>query len=342
VISNAKVYVVWWGTGANIKTAITRSPGGIADFYAGILNSNYIDSLAEYNTTIAAQVGSKAGSAGTGQTIGRGNYAGTYALTTIPSGNVTDAQIQTALEGAINAKTLPQPDENTLYAIYFPPGVRITIDGDTSCLGFGAYHDATPLTQHHAAYAVMPDCGDSFSGVTSVSSHELVEAITDFDPTPADSPDYPQAWNTSDGNEVGDLCESSQGTVSTPLGSFTAQGIWDQLTHACKVTHAAAADHAVNAATLEVSLAAGASRTITFQTQTVAGTAQRLTLAVKAPPGVTATLASGTATSGDDVTVTLAASADAAVKDGQIVLQTTATGSGGQVHSASVLAQVTR
>jgi len=33
VISNAKVYAVWWGTGANLNPVLTRQTSGIADFF---------------------------------------------------------------------------------------------------------------------------------------------------------------------------------------------------------------------------------------------------------------------------------------------------------------------
>ena len=139
VIPNAKVYVVWWGNPANLNPAITAAHGGIADFYAGVLNSNFIDWLNEYNTNINAQAGSHLNQPGTDQRIGRGNYAGTLTLSNIPSGNVTDAQIQATLDQAFAAGTLPPPDENTIYAIYFPNNVSINLGGSTSCSSFGAY-----------------------------------------------------------------------------------------------------------------------------------------------------------------------------------------------------------
>ena len=275
VIPNPKVYVVWWGNPANLNPAITAAHGGIADFYAGVTNSNYLDWLNEYNTTVPAQAGSHVGSAGTNQLIGRGNYVGTLTLTSIPSGNVTDAQIQTTLDQAFAAGTLPQPDENTIYAIYFPSSVSISLSGSSSCVSFGAYHEAIVETQrHNAYYLVMPDCGDSFSGTTSVSSHELIEAVTDGQPTPGSNPDYPQAWNDSSGSEVGDLCQSSSGTVTTALGSFNVQGIWDEKSQGCLTFRANAQDFNVSLASNSASVAPGASTTFTVSTATVAGAAE--------------------------------------------------------------------
>ena len=77
--------------------------------------------------------------------------------------------------------------------------------------------------------------------ISSVSTHELVEAITDNLATPGNNPNFPQAWNDSMGNELGDLCGAS-GTVMTGLGTFTVQTIWDERTKACKVFSSEAND----------------------------------------------------------------------------------------------------
>ena len=86
IVPNPKVYVVWWGSAASINANLTRTTGGIADFFAGTLNTGYWDMLNEYSTNINAQAGSHVGQAGTGQFLGRGNYARTIAMTNIPTG----------------------------------------------------------------------------------------------------------------------------------------------------------------------------------------------------------------------------------------------------------------
>jgi hypothetical protein len=342
IVPNAKVYVTFWGDEANINSSITASRGGIADFFTGVLNSNFVDWLNEYSTNIPTDAGSNRGKAGTGQFIGRGNVAGTRTLTNIPRGNVTDDQIQATLDRAFGDGTLPEPDENTLYAIYFPPGVTITQGGAPSCLAFGAYHNnTTETTRPNAFYLVMPDCGDSFRGVTLVTSHELAEAITDPLPAPGANPDFPQAWNDSGGNEVGDLCEGTSGTVSTSLGSFTVQGIWDERSGRCTALPTRQKDFRLTLAQTSLTLAHGQSNTITVQTAVVAGGAQSLTLDVKTPAGVTASLSSATTMSGGSVTLTLTADAGAALTDAQVVVRADGQGdTGAQSHSAAVLLQV--
>ncbi len=43
VIENAKVYVVYWGPASQLDLAITSQTLGMADFFAGLLNSSYLD-----------------------------------------------------------------------------------------------------------------------------------------------------------------------------------------------------------------------------------------------------------------------------------------------------------
>ena len=341
VIANPKVYVVWWGNPSKINPALTAAKGGIADFFAGITNSKYLDWLNEYDTAIPVQAGSHAGSAGTGQHIGRGNYAGTLTLTTVPTGNVTDDQVQATLDAAITAGTLPLPDDNTIYAIYFPAGVTITLPGNgSSCSSFGAYHFATTeTTRHRAYYLVMPDCGSSFKGFTDVTSHELIEATTDAVPTPGSSPNFPQAWNDSGGSESGDLCDGTSGTVKTALGTFTVQGIWDEASHGCKVTRSYVKDFNVAFPKNTLSFVAGAKGTAQVQTQVVKGGGQPLTLSVIAPAGVTASISPNHITSGGVATVTVSA-AGAASAVQVIVRAEGTTGTAPQSHTASLLLEV--
>ncbi len=335
VIPNPKVYAVWWGDPSRLNSAITAAHGGIADFFAGATNSNFMDWLNEYNTTITVQAGTHTGSPGTNQRIGRGNYVGAITLSSIPPGNVTDAQIQAALGSGIAAHVLPSPDDNTIYAIYFPSSVSITLDGSVSCLSFGAYHEAIVGAQN-AYYLIMPDCGGSFGGTTIVTSHELIEATTDGVPTPGSSPDYPQAWNDSGGSETGDLCEGTSGNITTPTGTFQVQGIWDERSQGCKTITTAAQDFNLDLSPNAASLAVGGSGTFTVQTATTAGAAETLTLSVTAPAGVTASISPTSIASGSTATLTVnAASAAANV---QVIVR--ADGAAG-THTASLLLNVT-
>ncbi len=228
VISKTKVVVVLWGP--NVPKATTRI---LKPFFKALTNSTYMDQLAQYSTVGMVGVN---GDPGSNQTISRGSFHGKFVITPVnKKTSLTDADVQTELEGQITAQHLPAADLNTLYMIYFPAGVSITLDGLHSCSSFGAYHEAvsSQVTPNNIFYGVMPDCGYSPAGMESVSSHEFAEATTDAIPTPGSNPAFPQAWNTSNGYEIGDLCESSQGRLTAGGQTYTVQQEFLNSTHAC-------------------------------------------------------------------------------------------------------------
>lgn len=224
VIAKPKVVAVMWGTQVNSTTV--KDIGG---FYTAMLNSTYMDWLTEYNTNIT----SIDGRAGTNQTLGRGSFLGSVTIAPAKMGNrIQDADIQTELEHQIELHVLPAPDEDTLYIVYFPPGVSLTIDNMASCSSFCAYHEGfKSATKGNIFYGAMPDiggscafsCGGTFDDLSRISSHEMVEAITDAFPTAGSSPAYPQAWNATDGNEIGDLCSGTSTEVRGPSRTYSVQ-----------------------------------------------------------------------------------------------------------------------
>jgi hypothetical protein len=228
VISTTKVVVVLWGPNVPKATTAILKP-----FFKAITNSTYVDQLTQYSTVGITGVN---GDPGTNQTIARGSFGGKFTITPSDTNTtLTDAEVQTELENQITAHHLPAADLNTLYMIYFPAGITITLGTLKSCSAFGAYHEAvsSTVTPNNIFYGVMPDCGYSPSGVTSVSSHEFAEATTDAIPTPGSNPAFPQAWNTYNGFEIGDLCEAYQGKLTAAGQTYTVQQVFLNSTHAC-------------------------------------------------------------------------------------------------------------
>ncbi|MCA1828990.1 MAG: hypothetical protein LC689_18865, partial [Myxococcales bacterium] len=266
VIENAKVYVVWWGPASRISPLVTN--GSMADFFSGLLNSSYVDWLNEYDTALAAQGGTRAGTTGTNQHIGRGNFAGVFELDDVPPGDVSDAQVQSALLDAIARGELPPDDPNTIYGIFFPAAMHV----DNSCQrgGFEAYHYATGGVVNGGAYMVFADCAfPLFDDFSTAASHELAESITDRVPTPGDVPDYPQAWNDSQAFEIADICDRAPLSIATtPLGVFPVESLWDEVGGACAVRHAFAQDYNVGLDPNVVDLRAGQSVSIAVRTAT--------------------------------------------------------------------------
>jgi hypothetical protein len=159
-------------------------------------------------------------------------------LTESAPATLDDSDIQTWLAAKIDDQTLPAPDANTLYALYYPDGTTITLgqQGGTSCQDFGAYHDNITYKTGDVAYAVMPRCsgwGPSVLGTTtSAASHEFIEASTD--PFPQTNTAYGQVddnhilWEyVLGGGETGDMCAQFSASYVTPTDlGFEVQRAW--------------------------------------------------------------------------------------------------------------------
>jgi hypothetical protein len=215
ILESVKVYTIFLGDYWNKNPGI--APDDINKFFQYILTSALMDQLKEFNTN--------------GYTIGHGSLLGTTTITntSVPLA-ITDGQIQHILEQAILDHTVPPPDANTLYFIYLPDGVKVSAFGGSNCTEFCGYHDdfnSNPVIY----YAVMPYPGcpgcigglNPFDALTSTSSHELVEAITD--PVPG------QGWyDNTDNEEIGDLCAWK----TKKVGAYTVQLEWSNSARSCK------------------------------------------------------------------------------------------------------------
>jgi len=247
VISNVAVVQVSWGSG--VDATVTNN---LPLFYADIVNSPYIDWLCEYNTNVRPVPTSS-------QAIGRGTFYGLLTITpsvgATPPATVTNTQIQNELVAQINAGVLPQPTfdaqghVNTVYMIHFPSGITITRDSSTSCVQFCAYHYSVTINGIEVPYGVMPYIGSGsacnggcgagtyLQNIESVSSHELVEAITDTDVALAATFAAPLAWYGRSGcnpnGEIGDICNGSQASITVNGHTHTVQKQWSNRANAC-------------------------------------------------------------------------------------------------------------
>jgi len=250
VIQNVVVYAVNWGP--NVNATVKNNIGG---FYSAVTASAYFDWLSEYNTVGATVQG---GGTSSNQGIARGTFGGSYTIT--PSTNattITDAQIQAELKAQLDAGHLPPPDlaadgsVNAIYMFDFPPGLTIKqASGSASCVVFCAYHGTITYNGKSVPYGIHPDmitpgsaciggCGNdatAFNNVTSVHSHELIEAVTDMEIGLVTVVGPPLAWysSTSGCGEIGDICNAQQGTI----GAYTVQKEWSNAAGACIVSKA--------------------------------------------------------------------------------------------------------
>jgi hypothetical protein len=189
VLSHVKVRTVFWGNHV-------LNPDAVNGFYKTIVDSPYVDWLSEYRTPT--------------QSIGRGELAGSYVDTSPPSGDVSDDDVAGELARLIDGGQVPQPDDDTLFVVHFPPGITVYLGPYPSC-GYLGYHSAFAHHGREVWYAVMPDCYSDFDTTTAVAGHELLEAITD----PFGTGDV--AWNDDyygSQGEISDLCGSTRSTVA--------------------------------------------------------------------------------------------------------------------------------
>lgn len=134
---------------------------------------------------------------------------------------ITDGGIQKYLAALFNSGT-EAASANTVYGVYFPPGMKISLQGGTSCSTFCGYHSHFSYNGQLIKYAVFPytDCracslaGKSVADIlTIVTSHEIREAVTDSLGT---------AWFDGQGYEADDKC-AWHNLYQTTNGNFWVQ-----------------------------------------------------------------------------------------------------------------------
>ena len=330
IISNVHVVQVLYGSGSyNAQVAGTTSPT-MGNFYSDITgaNSGYTSLLTQYSTPA---------SGGTNQTLGNGTFDGLFQIVPAAGNNgstITDAQIQSELLSQINGGHLPAPlldgagNVNTLYMIFFPPGKTISQGGSNSCQagGFCAYHGttSTTLNSKHVLYGVMPDmqagsgcstgCGTSsvFGNYTSVTSHELTEAITDADVGIATTFAPPLAWYDMTNGEIGDICNGQQGSYAANGTTYTIQLEFSNAANNCVLPPPASggANFSLSASPTSVSVNQGGSGSSTITVTPSGGFTGSVSLSTSAlPSGVTASFGTNPTTSTSSVTFTASATA---------------------------------
>ena len=212
LLTGVEVVTAFWGS------AWTSAPNAataqrLNEFFTFIVSSDYVKQLAEYDTPQ--------------QTIGPGTFvAGAVVTASEPDATVADSALQQMIETHVAKGSLPAATPNTLYFTFLPPGVTVEAGGDQSCRVFCGYHDRSAGGLYYAVVP-SPDCAGCLGGLavfdalTSVSSHELAEAITD--PVPG------QGWYDDANGENADICAWQ----NKPLGGYQVQLLWSNKSRPC-------------------------------------------------------------------------------------------------------------
>lgn len=211
LLTSVEVFTVFWGSAW--QSSHKNLSQKINQFFETILVSSLIDELGEYGAS--------------GQKIAKGKCIGTKTILTPQPGNpTTDNSIRAFLKKKIQQKVIPRPTPNILYFIYLPPDITVEMGRQTSCQAFCGYHNAT---SQNIFYAVMPypNCHGClgklsvFDALTSTSTHELSESITD--PIPG------KGWYDNQNGEIGDICAWK----TKKIGNYTVQLEWSNKKKAC-------------------------------------------------------------------------------------------------------------
>jgi hypothetical protein len=234
VMPHVKTIAVVYGLAGTFQPEVTSTGApSISSFLGGVTNSQYFDWLHEYNTP--------------SQAIGRGSFAGLYRIAPGAGRNDADiydkADIQKALYAAMTTGRLPMPDGNTLYMVFTSKGHLIHMGGMNSRTGFCAYHGGFRRNGITAYYAVMPyEAGNAgcqfsntaFNSLTYVTSHELIEAVTDPGVALATSYAPPLGWYDPAFGEISDICAPNGGVILGGDGRNYAVTLnWSNIRNGC-------------------------------------------------------------------------------------------------------------
>ena len=212
MLASVEVFLFFWGDAWQQSPQIELVQQ-LNDFFAFVLTSSLMDQLSEYSVPDL--------------TISHGSRTGAIALTTAPPPNLEDADIQRFIQEELASDpAVAQPGPNSLYFLFLPPGVTVGLAGGASCVNFCGYHSAI---DGKVFYAVMPypECSGCtgglavFDALTSTSSHELCEAVTD--PIPG------QGWYDDHNGEIGDICAWQ----TKKLGNYLVQLEWSNRQGKC-------------------------------------------------------------------------------------------------------------
>lgn len=215
LLTSVKVFTVYWGSAWDKTPPLVDTAARLDQFFDTVLSSEVLDQLAEYSVA--------------GKQIGHGRRVGRAVVTTSePGAVVTDSAMQQMLRQQLGGNpAFPAADPDNLLFVFLPPGTAVAAGGTRSCQGFCGYHD---VMDGDVFYAAMPYPGcqgctgtlDVFEALTSISSHELCEAITD--PVPG------TGWYDDVNGEIGDICAWQTRVVD----GYTVQLEWSNSSAGCR------------------------------------------------------------------------------------------------------------
>jgi hypothetical protein len=217
ILSHANVSSVFYGQNWNTDDPKGNVRNSMIDFMKDIVGSPYMAMLGEYG-------------------VGRGTIGKSY--DPVYSGpkkgdTVSETQIQSMLLTEMAAGRIPPGAiGQQLFFVYLAPGVKSSWDIANSSTG---HHGSFQFFGATAYYAVIADTNfSSVAALTSVTSHELAEAVTDPDvllsnptgPNTGFSYKYGAWYSTKGSPEIGDGLEGQNANFVVNGHTWTVQKEW--------------------------------------------------------------------------------------------------------------------
>jgi hypothetical protein len=239
--------VLWGGTG---HTSTLTS--GLPDFFSAFANAGNVNT---YNTALEYQTQGPGGTTTNQPLTLASQYLGSFTISpSTPSTKLTDSDVAAQLTSQIAAGALPSPrvafgGPVTEYYVMFPPTYKICLGTDCSNVQFCAYHSNASYAGTPFTYTVLPEStptnpgcgassgGDGFGNLTSMTSHEMVESITDPEVGSATDLFPPLAWYDAVNGEVADICNGQEATLTLGATSWIVQKQWSNTETACITSH---------------------------------------------------------------------------------------------------------
>ncbi|WP_051967360.1 hypothetical protein [Kitasatospora mediocidica] len=219
-----KVYLVYWGSQWNTDT------NGVKPYMTSLFNG-----VGTSSDTWSSSTTQYTDSSGTGPTFTGPVLAGSWNdnRAKAPTSAGQQSIASEADKAAAHFGVTGNPDAQIV--VMSPHGTHP--DGWPSS-GFCAWHDYTGSV----SYTNMPyqldapsgsRCPNSALGGTLdafsiVEGHEFAESVTDPQPS--------SGWVDSNGEEIGDLCESNFQRVALSTGTFAMQPLWSNNDGGCVIT----------------------------------------------------------------------------------------------------------
>lgn len=119
-----------------------------------------------------------------GDCVGEGQTGSHVRLAVKLPAAVRDADVEALLARELKAHRFGPTDPDTLLLVYLPGGITLSNAFVPHYCSGGprALHRALRMDQDRVAYAILPRCGDE-AELTAAASHEILEAVTNPDPS---------------------------------------------------------------------------------------------------------------------------------------------------------------